>query len=212
MDYATKQRWVELVEFLGGTRAFALTWHQRLVACYSEKHRRYHTLQHIEECLEELDEIEGDEERLALIEIALWFHDAVYQPLANDNEERSFAMAKEFMLECEATESVIEFVRDMILATKKHRAKDDMDAAIMIGLDLNIFAREPKRYTEYEKQIREEYAAVPLAEYCSKRAAILEEFLARPVIYESETIREVYEEPARFNLETAIARLKSGIA
>ena len=155
MDYATKQRWVELVEFLGGTRAFALTWHQRLVACYSEKHRSYHTLQHIEECLEELDEIEGDEERLALIEIALWFHDAVYQPLAKDNEERSFAMAKEFMLECEATESVIEFVRDMILATKKHRAKDDMDAAIMIGLDLNIFAREPKRYAEYEKQIRD---------------------------------------------------------
>jgi predicted metal-dependent HD superfamily phosphohydrolase len=136
----------------------------------------------------------------------------VYQPLAKDNEERSFAMAKEFMLECEATESVIEFVRDMILATKKHRAKDDMDAAIMIGLDLNIFAREPKRYAEYEKQIREEYAAVPLAEYCSKRAAILEEFLAQPVIYESETIREVYEEPARFNLETAIARLKNGIA
>ena len=121
-------------------------------------------------------------------------------------------MAKEFMLECEATESVIEFVRDMILATKKHHAKDDMDAAIMIGLDLNIFAREPKRYAEYEKQIREEYAAVPLAEYCSKRAAILEEFLARPVIYESETIREVYEEQARFNLETAVARLKNGIA
>jgi predicted metal-dependent HD superfamily phosphohydrolase len=107
---------------------------------------------------------------------------------------------------------VIEFVRDMILATKKHHAKDDMDAAIMIGLDLNIFAREPKRYAEYEKQIREEYAAVPLAEYCSKRAAILEEFLARAVIYESETIREVYEEQARFNLETAVARLKNGIA
>jgi predicted metal-dependent HD superfamily phosphohydrolase len=118
-------------------------------------------------------------------------------------------MAKEFMLECEASSSVIEFVSDMIMATKDHRSNDDEDAAIMVALDLNIFARDQKRYAEYESQIREEYASVPLAVYCEKRIEILQGFLARPVIYESETMAEIYEEQARMNLAWSVKRLQS---
>jgi predicted metal-dependent HD superfamily phosphohydrolase len=210
MEYATRQRWMELVEFLGGSKLAAQQWFDRLARCYSEPHRRYHTFQHLEECLEELDEIEGDEERLALIEVALWFHDAVCQPASATNATLSASLAKEFLLECQASDSVIEFVHDMILSTQDHLAKDDPDAAIMIALDLNIFARSPQRYAAYEKQLREESAAVPMAEYAPRRAALLQRFLDRPVIYESETMRDIYEEQARFNLEEGIKRLEQG--
>ena len=209
MEYATKKRWIELVEFLGGSHQCATAWFQRLVKCMTEPHRKYHTPFHLEECLEELDEIDGDEERLALIEVAIWFHDAVYQPGSADNEQKSAEMAKEFMLECEASPSVIEFVSDMIMATKDHRSNDDEDAAIMVALDLNILARDQKRYAEYESQIREEYASVPLEVYCEKRIEILQGFLARPVIYESETMAEIYEEQARMNLAWSVKRLQS---
>ena len=208
MEYATRQRWMELVEFLGADRNLAKRWFDRLENCYSEPHRRYHTFQHLEECLEELDEIEGEEERLALIEVALWFHDAVCQPGAATNAALSASLAREFLLECQASESVMEFVRDMIMATKDHRAMDDPDAAIMIALDLNIFARSPQRFAAYEKQVREECAAVPEEIYRSQRLAWLQGFLDRPVIYESETMRDIYEEQARFNLENAILLLK----
>ncbi len=201
---------MELVEFLGGSHPLAKQWFQRLSDCYAEPHRRYHTLQHLEECLEELDEIEGDEERLALIEVALWFHDAICQPGSALNPKQSAAMAREFLVECEASESVIEFVRDMIMATKEHRANDDMDAAIMIALDLNIFARSPQRYAAYEKQVREESASVPMSEYAPQRISWLQGFLDRPEIYESETMRDIYEDQARFNLEEGIKRLQQG--
>jgi predicted metal-dependent HD superfamily phosphohydrolase len=201
---------MELVEFLGGSRAVAQQWFDRLARCYSEPHRRYHTFQHLEECLEELDEIEGDEERLALIEVALWFHDAVCQPGSATNAKLSASLAKEFLLECQASDSVIEFVHDMIMATQDHSAKDDPDAAIMIALDLNIFARSPQRYGAYEKQLREESASVPFTEYAAQRITWLQGFLDRPVIYESETMRDIYEDQARFNLEEGIKRLQMG--
>jgi predicted metal-dependent HD superfamily phosphohydrolase len=199
---------MELVEFLGADRNVARRWFERLERCYAEKHRRYHTFQHLEECLEELDEIEGDEERLALMEVALWFHDAVCEPGSPDNAAASAALAKEFLVECQASESVVEFVNDMIMATKDHRSQDDPDAAMMIALDLNIFARSPQRYAAYERQVREECAAVPGEIYRSQRSAWLQGFLDRPVIYESETMRDIYEEQARFNLENAVSALR----
>lgn len=199
---------MDLVEFLGADRNLAKSWFDRLERCYSEPHRRYHTFQHLEECLEELDEIEGEEERLALIEVALWFHDAVCQPGAATNAALSASLAREFLLECQASESVMEFVRDMIMATQDHRAMDDPDAAIMIALDLNIFARSPQRFAAYEKQVREECAATDEATYREQRRTWLQGFLDRPVIYESETMRDIYEEQARFNLENAILLLK----
>jgi predicted metal-dependent HD superfamily phosphohydrolase len=208
MEYATRQRWMELVEFLGADRNLARRWFDRLEQCYREPHRRYHTFQHLEECLEELDEIEGDEERLALMEVALWFHDAVCQPGAASNAALSASLAKEFLLECQATESVIEFVNDMIMATKDHRAKDDPDAAIVIALDLNIFARSPQRYMAYEIQVREECSAMNDEAYRTQRIAWLQGFIDRPVIYESETMREIYEDQARFNLEQRIEQLQ----
>ncbi|MEN9990648.1 MAG: hypothetical protein RLZZ224_350 [Verrucomicrobiota bacterium] len=212
MEYATRSRWMELVEFLGADRPTAKRWFDRLEQCYREPHRRYHTLEHLEECLEELDEIEGDEERLALMEVALWFHDAVRDPKSHNNTTASAAMAKEFLLECHASDSVIEFVHDMIIATQDHRAKDDPDAAMVIALDLNIFARSPQRYAAYEKQLREEHSATTTAEYASARIAWLQGFLDRPAIYESETMAAIYEDQARFNLEEGIKTWRAALA
>lgn len=197
------------MEFLGSTSKNSELWYHKLEQLWSEKHRHYHTFQHLEECLEELYELEGDEERLALIEVALWFHDAVYVPMASDNEERSSALAKEFLLACDASPSVIEFVCDMIIATKTHQGGGDPDIEIMVGLDLSIFARDAKRYDQYEKQIRQEYSDVPEDEYRKKRINVLQGFLDRKHIYASPMLRDVYEEQARLNLAFAIKSLRS---
>jgi predicted metal-dependent HD superfamily phosphohydrolase len=95
----------------------------------------------------------------------------------------------------------------MIMATQDHLAHDDPDAAIIVALDLNIFARSPQRYAAYEKQVREECSAIGDVAYSEQRLACLQGFLDRPAIYESETMHDIYEEQARFNLEQRVQEL-----
>jgi len=59
-----------------------------LVERYSEAHRAYHTLQHIAECFDQFDHVR-DAESPGTVGLALWFHDAVYDTRAHDNEAES---------------------------------------------------------------------------------------------------------------------------
>ena len=68
--------------------------HGKLVQCWSEGHRHYHTLQHLQECFEHLTGAAIDEKDAAHIAIALWFHDAFYEPTRDDNEARSADWAR----------------------------------------------------------------------------------------------------------------------
>ena len=60
---------------------------------YREAHRHYHTLQHLEECFAALDDMRSDCTDTTAIELALWFHDAIYDVHRHDNEARSAAWA-----------------------------------------------------------------------------------------------------------------------
>lgn len=68
----------------------------RLTTAYSEPVRHYHTLAHITDSLYEFDRLIGLAEAPHEIEMAIWFHDAVYDPKAHDNEERSAEWAQDF--------------------------------------------------------------------------------------------------------------------
>jgi hypothetical protein len=72
-----------------------------LVAAYSERQRHYHTAEHIDHRLRELDSVPGLANDAAEVELALWFHDAVYNPYASANEERSADLACELLVETE---------------------------------------------------------------------------------------------------------------
>ena len=65
-----------------------------LVARYGEPHRAYHNLTHIEECFRTLDLVAHRAERLGEIEMALWFHDAIYDTRSHTNEADSAAWAR----------------------------------------------------------------------------------------------------------------------
>src|SRR5687768_11341722 len=59
-----------------------------LIARYSEPHRKYHTVRHLNDCFAKLDEIRTVAERPAEVEVGLWFHDAIYER-SNQNEAKS---------------------------------------------------------------------------------------------------------------------------
>ena len=85
-------QWLPLAERTGIV-GDAAGWHARLVKAYGERRRAYHSLQHLEECLGVFDEAKGFMQKPDLIEMALWFHDAVYDPKSGENEALSAAMA-----------------------------------------------------------------------------------------------------------------------
>ncbi|MCF7785127.1 MAG: hypothetical protein K9N47_03340 [Prosthecobacter sp.] len=180
----------------------ASAWHARLLECYSEPQRAYHTLQHLEECLLILDDAKATRliAKPDLIEMALWFHDAVYDPQGSENEALSAQMALEAFGDHPAAQEVAR----LIMLTKSHQPEEGADDAWIIDIDLAIFAQPIDRVQEYERQIRQEYGWVPEAVYVEKRGEILSGFLQRKQIYLTAWARERFEVRARENLSALI--------
>lgn len=176
----------------------------RLLARYREPHRAYHTVQHLEECLALLDELRDLAREPAVVELALWYHDAVYQPRRSDNEQASADLARADLEAAGAPSRLTEAVTAMILATTHQATPPPGDPEILVDIDLAILGAEPSRFAEYERQIRREYAWVPGFLFRQKRTELLEGFLARPQIYRTPMMHTRLEERARRNLATAI--------
>jgi|JI10StandDraft_1071094.scaffolds.fasta_scaffold291900_2 predicted metal-dependent HD superfamily phosphohydrolase len=181
----------------------------RLVACWDEPHRAYHTLQHLQECFDRLDEAVAAAERPAEIELALWFHDAIYDTRAPDSEERSARWARQSLVEAGVAVEAARRVEALVLATKHSGIPDDPDTRILIDVDLSILGAGPDRYAEYERQVRKEYSWVPEDGFRAARRRILSSFLTRPRIYGTEWFHDRLETRARDNLESALRSLEA---
>jgi predicted metal-dependent HD superfamily phosphohydrolase len=175
---------------------------------YAEPHRHYHTMQHLDECFARLDEARDLAEHIHEVELALWFHDVVYATRNQDNEEQSAAWARTAVGAAGLADAVGERVRALILATKHDAEPTTADAALLIDVDLAILGAPPERFDKYERQVGEEYSWVPGFMFRRKRREILEAFLARPRVYNTERFRARYESTARANLARSIAQLK----
>jgi len=178
-----------------------------LIARYAEPHRRYHTLQHLGECIAMLARFPGLVEHVGEVEMALWFHDAIYDLGVPGNEERSAAWAKAALEAAGAGADVAGRVHAMVMATRHDVAPRTADEQLLIDVDLSILGAEPGRFDEYEVQVRQEYASVPEEEFLRRRKQILLGFLARPAIYGTSFFHQLLEAQARSNLARSIARL-----
>jgi predicted metal-dependent HD superfamily phosphohydrolase len=180
---------------------------QELIARYSEPHRKYHTCQHLDECFEKLGELRAEATHPYEVELALWFHDAIYEKGSAQNEAKSADLAMTVMREANVGAEVVQRVHDLILATRHAAVPVGSDAVVLVDVDLSILGAPPARFDEYERQVREEYSWVPRFLFKRKRKKVLKEFLARPSIFTSGLFRERYEAQARENLERSVCRL-----
>jgi predicted metal-dependent HD superfamily phosphohydrolase len=183
-----------------------------VLACYGEPHRRYHTFQHLAECLNAFEAVQGIPNRPAEVEAALWFHDAIYDAKRSDNELRSAAWAKQALSTAGALPATADRVFDLVMATRHDAVPDDLDAQLLVDIDLAILGASESRYAEYEEQIRSEYSFVPVSTFERKRRAILRSFLERPHVYATGHFRTALEERAKANLRRAIGRRAAGVA
>src|SRR5262249_24840876 len=198
MSWPGLDRWLRLWQAIGA-RGDASPWYETLTRAYGEPHRHYHNQQHIVDCLAEFDPARHLTTEPDAVELALWFHDAVYDPRAADNEEQSAGLAKR-CLESAGQAAVGPGVVSLIMATKLHENADPNDgSALLVDVDLSILGQNEDRFTEDEQGIRAEYAWVPQEMFNAKRAEILQRFLNRERIYSMDYFFVKYERKARQN-------------
>jgi predicted metal-dependent HD superfamily phosphohydrolase len=207
MSGLNRERWKRLWQSASG-RGEGKRWFDALNAHYAEDHRHYHTARHINECLAEFDAAKQLATDPVAVELALWFHDASYDTHSADNEERSALLAEQCLEDAGAAAGLCLAVRELVLVTKAHEGSTHPDAPLLVDIDLSIFGAAQTRFFEYEEQIRSEYAWVPEEVFRSKRAEILERFLARDVIYRTPKFSASHEKQARKNLRASLERLR----
>ena len=230
----TVKHWKELCDKLNFSASVAENVWQVLETRYGEEQRHYHNIHHIRALLRHsvkyADRISDKE----AVDLAIYFHDVVYDPKSKTNEEDS---ADLFVNLCSPhiNSTLCEKVRQYIIETKKHDVSlsDDNDLKLFIDMDMSILGVHPTQYAIYSQQIRQEYEFVPEADYCRGRAAVLESFLqpstieiAQPqtisstesvpaqgnkkYIFATELCRSLWEEQARRNLAWECEILNSG--
>lgn len=202
---ATQQRLERALGELGGAREAGELFAE-LVGRYQEPHRHYHTLEHIDACLQRLDRFGATAQRPAEVELALWFHDVVYDPRRKDNEAQSAQLAADRLRTLGVDAAAIERITGYIHATAQHDA-DAGDSALVNDLDLGILGAERAAFERFEQQVRQEYAHVLSPLFRIGRSRVLKSFLARDRIYNVPEIRAELEARARANLTRRIAEL-----
>ncbi len=207
MNARSSDEWARLWRQVAA-KGDGLLIHRELVSLYSQPHRHYHTLRHIAECLAEFDSARHLAGQPVAVELAIWFHDAIYDPRAQDNEEKSADLARQRIAEAGDKPDLCEAVATLVLATKTHDPSAHADAPLLVDVDLSILGAPSARFLEYEDQIRREYTWVPDATFAAKRAEILQRFLARERIYSTDQFFSKYEQRARTNLQDSVRKLK----
>ena len=183
---------------------------------YGGPGRHYHAWSHIRACLDELGGARGLAAHPAALELALWYHDAIYEPGAPDNEERSAILARQAAARLGLPEELGREAEALVLATRHlgpgggspADAPGPADAPLMQDIDLAILGAAPEVFAAYEEGIRLEYAFVPEGQRRARRAAVLRVFLDRPRLYLTPSFHERLEGPARRNLRASLARLE----
>lgn len=219
-----KERWLKLFSLSGlkGVGRYSSTisdWWDYLESHYTESTRHYHTLHHVNSLLELMDCHVGKLTCPRAVAFAIFFHDVIYNPKADDNEEKSGAAFQSFSSQHLTEEqSLSEDVYEWILMTKDHQTPEHAvterfgsdDKHYFLDFDMQVLGRPSEQYQDYASRIRQEYTHFLETDYRLGRAKVLTEFLERPRIYSTELFHRQYEDQARLNITEEINRLETG--
>ncbi|MGE3547329.1 MAG: hypothetical protein AB7L28_25610 [Kofleriaceae bacterium] len=200
-------RFLALVERLGGSISAAAEVFEALYARWNDASRHYHDVRHLTECLRELDSCEPSREDQDRIELALWYHDAVYDPRSRTNEDDSAELLIADVAVLAISDQVAQHAAALVRATAIGSSAPELGAAgaIMRDIDLSILGRDALRFMEYELDVEREYRAVSTRVFRLARGRLLASLLAAPQIFHAEPLRARYEAIARINIVELLA-------
>ena len=146
-----------------------------LLSMWNESHRHYHTLNHLNDVIDQINEDKSkySEKEYEKLMLAALFHDCVYDSMSSTNEEDS----ANFFIECcqdKSNPDVLE-VKQMILDTKTHESTTNLSESFN-HYDMSIVERDFEQLLEWENGIAEEYKAYG-EQYKEGRLKFLESLL-----------------------------------
>lgn len=203
-DAELRTAWVEAVG--GGPAELAAL--DEVVGRHREPQRRYHGVRHVTWVVRHAHALAaevpvGD---IGAITVAAFFHDAVYDPRAHDNEDQSARLAELVLAGLGWAPARIAAVGALVRATATHEATHD-DAAVLIDADLAVLGSDPAAYQHYVSGVRAEYAHVDAASWRIGRSAVLRDLLARRPLYATAAGRTRWEARAGANMAAELASL-----
>ena len=184
-----------------------------MVRRYTELHRRYHGVDHLVQVVRrvnELFQIESDHPQgvdAGPIVLAAWFHDAVYDPQADDNERRSADLAGTVLRILGLPAHTIVAVDRLVMATRDHRPAS-LDEAILLDADLAVLGAAPDVYATYVRHVRAEYAHISDDDWRVGRSSVLRHLLSAP-IFATATAAEANDQAVQ-NLSAELLGLRPG--
>lgn len=190
-------------------RGEPLRVHATLCEHYGEAVRRYHTLEHIRHCLREFDAARPADDIADAVEMALWFHDVIFVPGAQDNEQLSADCFRELARDC-LPPSFIAEVERMIMATTHRLPPRDRGAAWAVDLDLSSFGLPWPTFLRDSRHVREEMSAQCDDDYYPAHGRFLRGLCARERIYTTEVFHARYEQAARDNITRLLDAYAAG--
>ncbi|WNH08780.1 hypothetical protein [Thalassobellus suaedae] len=187
-----KKEWFQLItKFSSDQSLINLLWNE-IEEQYTLKIRHYHNLSHIAAMFNHTKTIKSNITNYDTFLLAIWYHDIIYKPTKNNNEEKSALLA----------EKRLKTIKNLIISTKKHELilKENNDNSYLLDIDLSILGSDWKTYETYIKNIRKEYAMFPDFIYKKGRKKVLQHFLERKTLYFTEFYKNKFEQQARENL------------
>lgn len=202
-----KQIFIQLISNYTSDERKKLELWNEIELNYSYKKRHYHTLEHLENLLQQLLEVKTDINDWNCILFSLFYHDVIYNPLKTSNEERSAEFVAYRMKTILVPEPIIKNCANQIMATKKHAVSDNSDTNYFTDADLSVLGQPWEIYSTYYKQVRKEYSLFPELIYVPGRKKVLQQFLQMERIFKTDFFYTKFELQAKENLKKELALL-----
>lgn len=110
------------------------------------KHLSYHSVMHVKDVIDSVEKIaksEGvNQEDLILLKAAALFHDTGFLYGAKDHEEKSCEIAQEYLPNYGYSQSQIDKIKGMIMATKIPQSPNNHLEQILADADLDYLGRD----------------------------------------------------------------------
>ena len=183
--------------------------HAALCSRYEEPARRYHTLEHVRHCLRELDAAQPADDIADAIELALWFHDAIYTPGAQDNEQRSADLFRS-QASAALSNTLVDEVERMIMATTHRSPPRSRAEAWVVDIDLSSFGLPWQTFLRDSRHVRQELGALDDEQYYPAHGRFLRSLCARHRIFTTDLFNARYEQMARANITRLLDAIAAG--
>lgn len=170
-----------------------------LLKLYSDSGRHYHTIGHIEFCLSLFDQVKDQCTLPDAVELAIWFHDAIYNFPLIENEKLSadyFMNVSEGCMPDELRQNVFH----QVIATDHKSRPIDQDQQILVDIDLSGFGRPWDHFVRDGLNIRQELAYQDDDQFYQQQISFIKQLAGRGNFYNTPWFQDQFEKTAQSNL------------